>query len=72
MEVGPADLAMDESDAPPLLRGAGVELVDSDLRELVRRTEGWPVGLYLAALAVRAGGSQAAVIGRVSPATTAT
>ena len=24
--------------------------------ELVRRTEGWPVGLYLAALAVRAGG----------------
>ena len=36
---------------------AGVELGGADLDELVRRTEGWPVGLYLAALAVNAGGS---------------
>ena len=31
------------------LLGAGVELADEDVRELVQRTEGWPVGLYLAA-----------------------
>jgi LuxR family transcriptional regulator, maltose regulon positive regulatory protein len=64
VEVGPEDLAMDESDAPPLFRAAGVELVHSDVREVVRRTEGWPVGLYLAALAVRAGGSHAGVEAR--------
>jgi LuxR family transcriptional regulator, maltose regulon positive regulatory protein len=55
VELGVDDLAMDERDAPALLQGAGVELVEEDLRELVRRTEGWPVGLYLAALAMTAG-----------------
>jgi LuxR family transcriptional regulator, maltose regulon positive regulatory protein len=55
VEIGVADLAMGEQDAPALLRGAGVELVDADVRELLRRTEGWPVGLYLAALAMTSG-----------------
>ena len=41
----------------PLLLAAGVEFADAELAELVHRTEGWPVGLYLAALAVNAGGS---------------
>ena len=34
---------------------AGVELAESDLDVLVERTEGWPAGLYLAALAINAG-----------------
>jgi LuxR family transcriptional regulator, maltose regulon positive regulatory protein len=55
VEVGVDDLAMGAAEAPALLRGAGVELGDQDLRELVQRTEGWPVGLYLAALARTAG-----------------
>jgi LuxR family transcriptional regulator, maltose regulon positive regulatory protein len=34
-----------------------VALGEEDLAELHSRTEGWPAGLYLAALAIRAGGS---------------
>ncbi len=34
-------------------RAAGVELSEPDLAELVDRTEGWPAGLYLAALSLR-------------------
>ena len=60
VEVGIDDLAMDSLEAGPLLLEAGVELAGGDVDELVRRTEGWPVGLYLAALAVNAGGSPTA------------
>jgi LuxR family maltose regulon positive regulatory protein len=55
LEVGADDLAMDESEARALLEGAGVELSAADLTALIRRTEGWPVGLHLAALALQAG-----------------
>jgi LuxR family maltose regulon positive regulatory protein len=55
MEIGVDDLAMDEPEARLLLDGAGVELADAEMAELVRQTEGWPVGLYLAALALKAG-----------------
>ena len=44
VEVGADDLAMDKAEAQSLLIGAGVELAESDLDELVERTEGWPVG----------------------------
>ena len=40
-----------------LLRAAEVALGADDVAELHRRTEGWPVGLYLAALCLREGGS---------------
>ncbi|MFL6104550.1 MAG: helix-turn-helix transcriptional regulator, partial [Actinomycetes bacterium] len=56
MEVGAADLAMDPSEARALLEGAEVHLPGEHAVELHRRTEGWPVGLYLAALALRAAG----------------
>jgi LuxR family maltose regulon positive regulatory protein len=56
MEVGAADLAMDSSEARALLEGAEVRLPGEDAAELHRRTEGWPVGLYLAALALQAAG----------------
>ena len=51
------DLSMTHPEASSLLSEVGVELSEADVAELVRRTEGWPVGLYLAALAMKAGGS---------------
>jgi LuxR family maltose regulon positive regulatory protein len=57
-EVIVEDLAMDERESVELLAGAGVQLAEEKVAELTQRTEGWPVGLYLAALAVRAGGDQ--------------
>ena len=47
---------MDHQEARALLDGAGVGLDDAEVEELLARTEGWPVGLYLAALAHKAGG----------------
>jgi LuxR family maltose regulon positive regulatory protein len=58
VEIGVDDLAMDLAEARLLLEGAGVELDDTQLTDLVRDTEGWPVGLYLAALAHRSGDRQ--------------
>jgi LuxR family maltose regulon positive regulatory protein len=55
VELGASDLAMDPSEARALLEGAQVRLADNLIAELHRRTEGWPVGLYLAALALQAG-----------------
>jgi LuxR family transcriptional regulator, maltose regulon positive regulatory protein len=63
LEVGPAELAMDDQEARALLEGAGVRAGDADASELIVRTEGWPVGLYLAALSLREGGSLAAFRG---------
>jgi LuxR family transcriptional regulator, maltose regulon positive regulatory protein len=59
VELGVEELAMDDQEARALLEGAGVGLDDAEVKELVARTEGWPVGLYLAALALKAGGPQA-------------
>ena len=56
-EIGPADLSLSAAEAAALLRAAEVMLGDDDVAELHRRTEGWPVGLYLAALYLREGGS---------------
>ena len=55
------DLAMDESEASQLLAAMDVALAPDDLSQLVARTEGWPVGLYLASLAIGAGGSGSGV-----------
>ena len=38
-----------------LLEAAGVELDAGEVSELTARTEGWPAGLYLAALSMQAG-----------------
>ncbi len=56
-EIGPGDLSLTVGEAGSLLRAAEVVLADDDLAALHRRTEGWPVGLYLAALYLREGGS---------------
>jgi LuxR family transcriptional regulator, maltose regulon positive regulatory protein len=54
VELRTADLAMGRSEAAALLDRAGLRLGGEDLDTLVRRTEGWPAGLYLAALSLRA------------------
>ena len=56
-EIGPGDLSLTCEEAAWLLRAAGISLGDDDVAELHRRTEGWPAGLYLAALYLREGGS---------------
>jgi LuxR family maltose regulon positive regulatory protein len=53
IEVGPANLAMTRGEAGAMLSMAGVDLAPADLATLLRRTEGWPAALYLAALSLR-------------------
>ena len=55
-EVGTTDLALDAGEARSLMQSAGVDLPDGAVAELTHRTEGWPTGLYLAALSVLAQG----------------
>ena len=57
LEIGASDLSLTRDEASSLLRAAELALGREDLTELHRRTEGWPAGLYLAALCVREGGS---------------
>jgi len=57
LEIGPNDLAFACEEASTLLREADVTLGDDGVAELHQRTEGWPAGLYLAALYLREGGS---------------
>jgi LuxR family transcriptional regulator, maltose regulon positive regulatory protein len=52
-ELRTADLAMTSSEANALLTAAGIRLASDGLDRLMDRTEGWPAGLYLAALSLR-------------------
>ncbi len=56
LEIGPEDLSLTADEASSLLRNADVALGEDEVAELHRRTEGWPAGLYLAALYLREGG----------------
>jgi len=58
VEVGVRELTMGHAEARTLLEEAEVRLAEAEVAELVGRTEGWPVGLYLAALARKAGGAR--------------
>ncbi|HEY7206713.1 MAG TPA: AAA family ATPase [Gaiellaceae bacterium] len=53
LELGVDALALSVREADRLLRDAGVELEQPEVERLAAVTEGWPVGLYLAALARR-------------------
>jgi len=64
VDMGAFDLAMDEAQARTLLENAGARVRRQDVAELTRRTEGWPTGLYLAAMVMKdADGSVEAVRG---------
>ena len=53
-EIRARELRFGVPQAAALIRNvADVELADHDLEDLVVRTEGWPAGLYLAALSMR-------------------
>jgi LuxR family transcriptional regulator, maltose regulon positive regulatory protein len=56
LELGPRELSLTREEASTLLRNAGLTLGEQDVAALHRRTEGWPAGLYLAALYLREGG----------------
>ena len=56
LEIGLGDLSLDRDEASLLLRNADIAVGEEDVTELHRRTEGWPAGLYLAALYLREGG----------------
>ncbi len=51
-EIRADKLAFDLDEASSLLVADGVQLSTDGLSELMRRTEGWPAGLYLAALSL--------------------
>jgi len=53
LEIGPAELSLTLGEAASLLRSAGAVLGESEVAALHQRTEGWPAGLYLAALYLR-------------------
>jgi LuxR family maltose regulon positive regulatory protein len=64
LEIGMPDLAMDLDEAGALLRSVAPLIPPDAIHELWVRTEGWPAGLYLAALARREpGGSTAPLRG---------
>ena len=53
-EIRPADLRFGSTATAALVRAvAGAEMSDADVASLVQRTEGWPAGVYLAALSLR-------------------
>jgi len=54
LELGAYELALSRRETEMLLRAAGLEPEDAEINELLERTEGWPAGLYLTALAARA------------------
>ena len=59
-EIGMSELRLDEQEAGLLLEAVGLDLDPTMVSELTERTEGWPSGLYLAALSLQAGAPQSA------------
>jgi LuxR family maltose regulon positive regulatory protein len=53
VEIRMHDLAMTPAEAAVLVQKAGLELEFEGVQTLVRRTEGWPAALYVAALSLR-------------------
>jgi LuxR family maltose regulon positive regulatory protein len=53
LELGPADLAFSEAETRQVFVAARQAVAPDVVRAVVQRTEGWPAGAYLAALAAR-------------------
>ena len=64
LDLTPRDFVMTRGEAAALLELAGAELTAADVDALVRRTEGWPAGLYLAAVSLRDQPDTAAAVAR--------
>ena len=57
VDIGAADLAFHDAEGLRLLTTLGVPLTEGQARDILERSEGWPVGLYLMALAVKGQGT---------------
>ena len=57
MEITPADLAFDAAGARKVFAGADVPISGDEAELVIERTEGWPVGVFLAAAITRDGGA---------------
>jgi LuxR family maltose regulon positive regulatory protein len=55
LEIESDALRMNEMDASLLLKAAGVSIGEEAMKRLLEETEGWPAGIYLAALAISRG-----------------
>ena len=55
LEVGPRDLAISTDGTRDLLRQEGISVADDEAAAITQRMEGWPAGIYLTALSLRAG-----------------
>ncbi len=53
LELDVGDLAMDEEETAELVRGVGLDLSEATISLIARRTEGWPVAIYLTTLSIR-------------------
>jgi hypothetical protein len=65
LELTSRDFVMTRGEATALLERTRVELGATEVDALVQRTEGWPAGLYLAAVSLREQPDPAAVAGAV-------
>jgi LuxR family transcriptional regulator, maltose regulon positive regulatory protein len=63
VEIGPSVLALTDGEAHALLDAAGADLTEEETRALNAHAEGWPAGLYLAALSLDSGGVSPASFG---------
>ena len=57
LEISAADLALDDGEIREVLEQSDVSVAADDAALLARRSEGWPIGVYLAAQSVGAGGT---------------
>jgi LuxR family maltose regulon positive regulatory protein len=62
LEFGAAELALDAAGAQQIFSQAQVSLTPEQAAAVTERTEGWPVGLYLAAVVAREGNGQAQTV----------
>jgi LuxR family maltose regulon positive regulatory protein len=62
-EIGVDELRADAAAARVIFAGTGVDIAEPELDALVTRSEGWPTGLFLAALLARDGGDPSSVTG---------
>jgi LuxR family maltose regulon positive regulatory protein len=65
-EVRADELAMPTVEAASLFRNAGLDLATTDVEDLTRRTEGWPVVLELAAASISAQRDPAEALARLA------
>ena len=54
VEIGIGELALDPAEAGAVLAASGQAVDPRDAHSIIERTEGWPVGVYLSGLALRA------------------